>query len=190
MRMAMVELIGFIIVELASSIGVQDGDVTSATKQIVGLYDTLLERMLDLSSYVRSKVLHVLTRLCDLRHKFPKQRLLVTSAAVVSLEDKVTSVRRAAVALLVKLILTHPYGLVHGGLLAIDEFNKGYQAVKEELQKMEGTLGKAVEKQGEDEDESEEDEGEDDEEEEGDEEEGDDEDDGQEQKKKKKKKRY
>ncbi|KAH9953157.1 hypothetical protein BGW80DRAFT_1468845 [Lactifluus volemus] len=42
-------------------------DLTSDAHQTLnGLYDLLLERTLDLSSYVRSKVLTVLSRLCDL----------------------------------------------------------------------------------------------------------------------------
>ncbi|TFK73027.1 hypothetical protein BDN72DRAFT_257566 [Pluteus cervinus] len=159
MRIALVEVIGHIIIELSSSIGVQDNSSASATKQIVDLYDTLLERMLDLSSYVRTKVINVLIRLCDMKHKFPKQRLAVTEAAVVALEDKVTSVRKAAVALLVKLLATHPYGIVHGGHLAIEEFQEGYNKVKEELDKLESSLGKSVETQDGEEDEDTETEG-------------------------------
>ena len=83
--MAMVEVIGYIILDLSSSIGEQDNGA-SATKQIVDLYDTLLERMLDMSSYVRTKVVNVLIRLCDMKQKFPKQRLAVTAAAVAALE--------------------------------------------------------------------------------------------------------
>jgi condensin complex subunit 1 len=79
MRMAIVEIIGCLIRELACS-----EDLTSDThqtqKQLNGLYDLLLKRTLDFSSYVRSIVFTVLSRLCDLPVKFPKQCLVITLA--------------------------------------------------------------------------------------------------------------
>ncbi|KAN0127117.1 non-SMC mitotic condensation complex subunit 1 domain containing protein [Lactarius tabidus] len=139
MRMAIVEIIGHLIRELACS-----EDLTSDThqtqKQLNGLYDLLLERTLDLSSYVRSKVFNVLSRLCDLPVKFPKQRLAITRAAVAALEDKVAGVRKNATSLIVKLIVTHPYGLMHGGLLGMQEWEERYREVVQELQKAEKAL--------------------------------------------------
>ncbi|KAL6299950.1 non-SMC mitotic condensation complex subunit 1-domain-containing protein [Sparassis latifolia] len=158
MRMAIVEVIGSLIRELALS-----SDLTTDThqvqKQLNGLYELLLERTLDLSSYVRTKVLAVLARLCDLPVKFPKQRLAITRAAVDSLEDKAASVRKGAVMLLVKLIVTHPYGLMHGGLLSLQEWEGRYKEATEKLDEVEGVVGKAVERdEGEEEGEEEEDE--------------------------------
>ena len=128
MRIAIVEIIGYLIRELACS-----EDLTSDThqteKQLNGLYDLLLERTLDLSSYVRSKVFTVLNRLCDLPVKFPKQRLAITRAAVASLEDKVAGVRKNAISLIVRLMMTHPYGLMHGGLLGMPEWEERYREV-------------------------------------------------------------
>ncbi|KAI0252546.1 non-SMC mitotic condensation complex subunit 1-domain-containing protein [Lactifluus subvellereus] len=139
MRMAIVEIIGCLIRELACS-----EDLTSDThqtqKQLNGLYDLLLERTLDLSSYVRSKVFTVLGRLCDLPVKFPKQRLAITRAAVAALEDKVAGVRKNAISLIVKLIVTHPYGLMHGGLLGMREWEERYRDVMKELKKTEKAL--------------------------------------------------
>ncbi|TCD67328.1 Condensin complex subunit [Steccherinum ochraceum] len=167
MRMALVEIIGSLIRELAES-AEESNDAEQTKRQLNGLYDLLLERTLDLSSYVRTKVLSVLTRLCDLPAKFPKQRLAITRAAVDSLSDKATTVRKAAVTLLTKLVLSHPYGLMHGGFLGLKEWEEYYVAVCEELQTLQGNVGNAVER---DEDE-EEDEAEDDQEKkEGDEEE-------------------
>ncbi|KZT24887.1 hypothetical protein NEOLEDRAFT_1156610 [Neolentinus lepideus HHB14362 ss-1] len=147
MRMAMVEIIGCLIRELASSEDLST-DANQAQKQIHGLYDLLLDRTLDLSSYVRTKVFAVLAKLCDLPVKFPKQRLAITRAAVGALEDKASGVRKNAIALLVKLILTHPYGLMHGGLLGLQEWGGRYKEVCEELQKVEGGMGNAVEREG------------------------------------------
>jgi condensin complex subunit 1 len=139
MRMAIVEIIGHLIRELACSEDLAN-DAHQTQKQLNGLYDLLLERTLDLSSYVRSKVFNVLGRLCDLPVKFPKQRLAITRAAVAALEDKVAGVRKNAISLIVKLIVTHPYGLMHGGLLGIQEWEGRYHDVVKELQKTEKAL--------------------------------------------------
>ncbi|KAI0354000.1 hypothetical protein OH77DRAFT_570986 [Trametes cingulata] len=168
MRMALVEVIGAIIRELADTLenpaapgglgggggGVADagGDREKQLKQINGLYDLLLERTLDLSSYVRVKVLATMTRLCDCPAKFPQQRLAMARAAVDALEDKASGVRKAAVSLLVRLILTHPYGM-YGGFLSETEWKERYEHEAAILAKMEGEVGKAVER-AEDDDES------------------------------------
>ncbi|KAI8974763.1 non-SMC mitotic condensation complex subunit 1-domain-containing protein [Trametes punicea] len=158
MRMALVELIGCIIRELADSpendgldavgpaAGVGDGDKAKQLKQINGLYDLLLERTLDLSSYVRVKVLTTLAKLCDGNAKFPQQRLAMTRAAVDALEDKASGVRKAAVSLLVRLILTHPYSL-YGGYLSEREWKAQYEQDSAILARMEGEVGKAVERE-------------------------------------------
>ncbi|KAI9438698.1 non-SMC mitotic condensation complex subunit 1 [Lactarius indigo] len=139
MRMAIVEIIGHLIRELACSEDLTS-DAHQTQKQLNGLYDLLLERTLDLASYVRSKVFNVLSRLCDLPVKFPKQRLAITRAAVAALEDKVAGVRKNAISLIVKLIVTHPYGLMHGGLLGMQEWEVRYREVVQELQKTEKAL--------------------------------------------------
>ena len=154
MRIALVEAIGNLITELAET-GDGDGqDKKQAQKQINGLYDLLLERKLDMSSYVRTKVLSVLAKLCDLKFKFPKQRLEITRAAVAALEDKVATVRKGAAALLVRLLVTHPY-LTNGGFLELKVWEADYHLIKDELAKVEGAIGKAVERHDEDEDEDE-----------------------------------
>lgn len=99
--------------------------------------------------------------------KFPKQRLQSTELTIGALEDKASSVRRYAIALLTKLILTHPYGLMHGGLLRIEEWEARYNAVSAELEQVENKEVKSTEEQDEDaEAESNDDDGEDEEEEE------------------------
>ena len=153
-RNALVEVVGLLIIELADSDASADQDSRQVQKQISRLYELLIERMLDMSSYVRTKVLSVFSRLCDIKKaKFPKQRLAVTRAAISALEDKVATVRKNAVAVLSKLLLTHPYGLIHGGTLELNLFESQYKAVKDQLDKLEGTIGNAVDRQqGEDDD--------------------------------------
>ncbi|KAG6819862.1 hypothetical protein H0H93_007948, partial [Arthromyces matolae] len=144
MRIALVEVIGHIITELANS---GEGDTQrQAQKHITNLYEPLIARVMDLNSYVRSKVLQVLSKLCGLKFKFPKQRLQITDAAVAALSDKVPMVRKAAVALLNQLLLTHPYGLIQGGLLEQSVFEAEYEAVKKELAEVEDKIGKVVER--------------------------------------------
>jgi hypothetical protein len=52
------------------------------------------------------------------------------------LEDKASRVRKSAVGLLGGLVVTHPYGLMHGGLLGLAEWEE--RSVKAELEKVEG----------------------------------------------------
>ena len=73
----------------------------------------------------------------SLPHKFPKRRLEITEHAVGALNDKSSSVRRYAIALLTKLILTHPYGIIHGGDLNVHEWQERYLEVVAELTSLE-----------------------------------------------------
>ncbi|KAG6901621.1 hypothetical protein C0995_009894 [Termitomyces sp. Mi166 len=147
-RVALIEVIGHLIRELVTSGA--DEEQRQAQKQILKLYDELIVRLMDISSYVRSKVLQVLWKLCELKTKFPKQRLQITAAAVSALSDKVSTVRKGAASLLVQLLLTHPYGMSHGGLLEQSVFEAEYGALKQELAKVEDQMGKAVERNDED----------------------------------------
>lgn len=159
--MALVEIIGCLIREIAMS---DEGEQESREKKLNNLFDLLTERYLDVSSYVRAKVITTLSKLCELPVKFPKQRLAIAELTVGALEDKGSSVRRHAVALLTKLILTHPYGLMHGGLLKLGEWEERYNAICKELEEMDRQLDPGAGGPEED-DEEEEDESEDEEEE-------------------------
>ena len=168
--MALVEVIGSLIRELSGSEDMANNS-TQTHKQLSGLFDLLISRMLDLSSYVRSKVLATFSKLCELRVPFPKQRLKITRHAVAMLEDKASMVRKSAVALLTKLLKTHPWGLMHGGPLNLEKWQGYYQEVTTKLNKLEHAVGKAVER-----DEAEEETEQEGDDEEEDEEEGEDED--------------
>lgn len=73
----------------------------------------------------------------SLPHKFPKRRLEITERTVGALNDKSSSVRRYAIALLTKLILTHPFGIIHGGELNVQEWQHRYDEVAAELTSLE-----------------------------------------------------
>ena len=62
MRMAIVEIIGILIRDIANS---DDGDEVQKQKQIKRFFELLVERFLDLSSWVRVKVLQTLIKLCE-----------------------------------------------------------------------------------------------------------------------------
>ncbi|KAI5117543.1 hypothetical protein M0805_004372 [Coniferiporia weirii] len=157
MRMALVEIIGCLIREIAMS---EDEEQEARERRLNNFFELLTERYLDLSSYVRAKVITTLAKLCDLPVKFPKQRLSITELTIGALEDKGSSVRRHAIALLTKLILTHPYGLMHGGLLNLDEWEGRYQDIIKELDAidMKEMEKPPVEKEGDDDDEEDDDE--------------------------------
>ncbi|WVQ93873.1 hypothetical protein IAU59_000951 [Kwoniella sp. CBS 9459] len=133
MRMAIIEIIGILIKDISLS---DEGDEEQKTKQIKKFFDLLMERFLDLNSWVRCKVLTTLIKLCDLPAKFPKQRHQITELTIRTLEDKTSSARRYAIQLLCKLLETHPFGALHGGTLNLPEWQERYDKVAEELQKV------------------------------------------------------
>jgi condensin complex subunit 1 len=62
MRMAVVEIIGLLIRDISAS---DEGDEDQKKKQIKRFFELLMERYLDLNSWVRSKVLTTLIKLCE-----------------------------------------------------------------------------------------------------------------------------
>ncbi|KAL7418983.1 condensin complex non-SMC subunit Cnd1 [Cryptotrichosporon argae] len=133
MRMAIVEIIGILIKDISAS---DDGDEEQKNKQIKRFFEILFERFLDLNSYVRSKVLTTLIKLCDLPTKFPKQRTHLTDLTIRTLEDKTSSARRYAIQLLCRLLETHPFGALHGGTLNLAEWTERYEIICKELEKV------------------------------------------------------
>ncbi|WWC67026.1 uncharacterized protein I206_100933 [Kwoniella pini CBS 10737] len=133
MRMAIVEIIGILIRDLSLS---DEGDEEQKSKQIKKYFELLMERFLDLNSWVRCKVLTTLIKLCDLPAKFPKQRHQIVELTIRTLEDKTSSARRYAIQLLCKLLETHPFGALHGGTLNLAEWQERYDKVSTELAKV------------------------------------------------------
>ncbi|PWZ02320.1 hypothetical protein BCV70DRAFT_198602 [Testicularia cyperi] len=155
MRNALIETLGMLIKELTltddslttgadagtdAAADEERGSLEARKKQIETFFGLLTERFLDLNSYVRSKLITVCAKLLDLPTKFPKQRTLITDMVIRALEDKSSGVRKNAIALLTKLILTHPYGVLHGGELNLQEWQKRFDVVSKELEETEGSL--------------------------------------------------
>ncbi|KAF2876692.1 armadillo-type protein [Massariosphaeria phaeospora] len=120
LRCALIEVCGNLVAMLSK----QTGDERSETHkaQIRVFFDVLEERFLDMNPYCRCRVIQVYVKLCDLEQKFPKRRQTVAELAARSLEDKSSNVRRNAIKLLGKLVSTHPFTALHGGLLSTKEW--------------------------------------------------------------------
>jgi len=146
MRQAIVEILGFLIADLSNAGAEgQDTDAKQTQKQINSLFDLLLERVLDNSGYVRGKVFNVLAKIVNIKtYKFPKYRLQMASQAAGALDDKLATVRKAAISLLKELLLTHPYGAPHGGTLQREIWETEYKTVVAKLEKFEGAVGNVV----------------------------------------------
>lgn len=150
-RNAMVEIFYLLIRDLVTSndelptTGVVDEDTRETPEearrlQIESFWAVLFSRFLDVNSYVRVKVLSTCCRLCDLPAKFPAQRTKLLTLAQRALKDKSSSARKASVTLLIRLILTHPYGVMHGGELDEAIWSKRVEEVKLKMQEIAGAI--------------------------------------------------
>lgn len=74
-------------------------------------FDVLADRFLDVNPYCRCRVMQAYIKICDLENKYPKRRQEATAKAARCLQDKSTHVRRNAIKLLSKLVITHPFGI-------------------------------------------------------------------------------
>lgn len=136
MRNAIIEVLGNLIREITNS--EEDGEPGQQKRELENFFGLLFDRFLDINAFVRSKVVQVCLKILDIHtNRFADARLRLTALAVRSLEDKTSTVRKNCIALLVKLILTHPYGALHGGELDLTKFEEGYKRVCDELAPME-----------------------------------------------------
>lgn len=108
----MVEIMGCMIRELVNTKN-EAADARQVEARIGEFYETIVTRQLDLSSYVRTKVFTVLHKLCDIATD-SSPWLSLAEATYQSLDDKVASVRKSAIALMSRLIQRHPYYRVTG----------------------------------------------------------------------------
>jgi condensin complex subunit 1 len=131
LRCAIIEVCGNLIAMLSKE---EDGERSENTKaQINVFFEVLEERFLDLQSYCRVKAIQVYTKLCDLDTKFPKRRQVAAELATRSLQDKSSNVRRNAIKLIARLVSTHPFAVLHGGLLNQSEWGDRYDKVQAEI---------------------------------------------------------
>ncbi|KAJ6262142.1 hypothetical protein Dda_2947 [Drechslerella dactyloides] len=129
LRCAIIEVCGNLIADLTK----EDERTNSHKSQIESFYDVLEERFLDVNPYCRSRLMQVLSKLCDLDIKNPSRRQQITDYATRSLEDKSSNVRRNAIKLLGRLVATHPFSVLHGGQLSLKEWKERLEKVNSEL---------------------------------------------------------
>ncbi|TIB99587.1 hypothetical protein E3Q18_01468 [Wallemia mellicola] len=132
MRNAIIECFGILITHL-STLNDESTDTESQQTQIQSFFAVLTDRFLDNNSYVRSKVIQTYLKLVELPTKFPKQRIELLESTIRHLSDKSSTVRKNATSLIIKLILTHPYGMLHGGRLNQKEWMERLQSVDTQL---------------------------------------------------------
>jgi condensin complex subunit 1 len=135
LRCAVVEACGNIVFEMAKD----DDEFDRHKNQISGLLDLLTQRFLDQNPYVRTKAIQSIFKLCDVEGKFTKSRQLFMDLVVRSLQDKSSLVRRNSVKLMSKLVLTHPFGALHGTQLSLTVWKKRLAEAEVELEKLEPT---------------------------------------------------
>jgi condensin complex subunit 1 len=140
LRCAIIEVCGNLIAMLSKA---EEGERSENTKgQINTFFDVLEERFLDVNPYCRCRALQVYVKLFgDLETKFPKRRQKAAELTTRSLQDKSSNVRRNAIKLLGKLIATHPFAALHGGLLSYTEWNERLEACETELNALKPPAG-------------------------------------------------
>ncbi|POW12989.1 hypothetical protein PSHT_07936 [Puccinia striiformis] len=111
----------------------RDKEKQSQVVKLDGFFNLLFERFCDSNTFVRVKVVNIFEDILKLPVPFPKHRLRLAAIALRSLEDKSSQVRKHCMTVLSRLIETHPYGVMHGGELEIDEWQARYDAVVKEL---------------------------------------------------------
>lgn len=138
LRCSVVEACGNIVVDILKNTGetsAEDEEINSGISQHVdGLLDLLQERFLDQNPYVRSKAFQAFTKITNLKVKLTERRQKLMILAVRSLDDKSTLVRRNAIKLMSKLVLTHQFNSVHGSQLGLTFWMKHFKEAEEELQ--------------------------------------------------------
>lgn len=133
MRNAIIECFG-ILISYLSTLGIDSENDSEANQtQIQSFFTVLMDRYLDNNSYVRSKVISTFFKLVELPTKFPKQRIELLEITIRHLNDKSSTVRKNATSLIIKLVLTHPYGMLHGGRLNAQEWQERLTVVDREL---------------------------------------------------------
>lgn len=130
LRCAVVEACGNIVIEISS----KREELMHYKQQVEVLLELLEERFADSNPYVRTKAIQSCLKICDLEIKFNKNRSNLLKLAVRSLEDRSSLVRRNAVKLLSKLLLTHQFSALHGTQLNLSQWNARLESATQQLQ--------------------------------------------------------
>lgn len=140
LRCSVVETCGNIVVDILKSDGDEantgDDHETNVASQVDGLISLLQDRFTDKNPYVRTKAIQAMAKIFALPARMPKRRHAVMLIAVRSIEDRTTLVRRNAIKLMYKLLLSHPFSSTHGSQLVESVWQKRLDEVNAELDKI------------------------------------------------------
>ncbi|KAJ2515049.1 condensin complex non-SMC subunit Cnd1 [Coemansia sp. RSA 1939] len=131
MRSAMVDVIGHLVLHLAS----QEEQTDMIKNQINEYFDIIEQRFQDAHFLVRAKVMQVCQFVCSGPAKFPKRRPKLVTLIIGRLEDKASNVRRHAIRALTMLLETHPFSL-DGAELGMDKLETRLEGITAELAQM------------------------------------------------------
>ncbi|SCV00547.1 LAME_0G10440g1_1 [Lachancea meyersii CBS 8951] len=126
LRCAVVEACGNIVIEISSKR--EDFDLYKQSVEV--LIELLEERFTDSNPYVRTKAIQGCLKICDLPIKLKKSRSNMVDLAVRSLQDRSSLVRRNAVKLLTKLLLTHQFDALHGSQLKLSQWESRLESAE------------------------------------------------------------
>lgn len=135
LRCAMIEVCGNLIAYLSK---LSQDDRNEAHKRNIDIFfDVLEQRFLDINPYCRCRVMQVYVKLCDLPYLSSKpgrkRRQVAADYAEQSLKDKSSNVRRNAIKILSKLVETHPFSAMYGGLLSTAPWEQGLKTIEQSI---------------------------------------------------------
>ncbi|KAG5363441.1 Condensin complex subunit 1 [Yarrowia sp. B02] len=108
--------------------------------QIEDVLELVEERILDVSPYVRSRVLQLFSNVCDLEVRFNAHFQQTANMAVECLNDKSGLVRGRAAKLLQKLVTTHPFAALHGAQLNMGVWKDRLAGIEVEIEDLEKSM--------------------------------------------------
>lgn len=136
-RMSMLEVFAILYCHLM----LQDERSDQSKAQARGFLTAIEERLRDVNSFVRSKVLHVLTELIQANALPVAERARLLHLVVGRVMDKSSNVRRRAIQLLAVFLRKHPF-CVDGGELSLSFFEERLVEIERQLEQLEPTAVK------------------------------------------------
>lgn len=143
LRCSVIEACGNIIINICSN----EADLERYQSQTDTLLDLVQDRFLDQNPFVRTKAVQALIKVAELNVKFVSRRQTFIELTVRSLDDKSSLVRRNSIKLMSKLIVSHPFGMLHGTSLHLSAWEKRLIEANNKLEMIENDLSNDKENQ-------------------------------------------
>ncbi|WBW72186.1 condensin complex non-SMC subunit Cnd1 [Schizosaccharomyces osmophilus] len=135
LRCAIIEVIGNVILDLIQDDSEEDNS-ESISSNVQSILEVLEDRLLDISPYCRTKILQVFVRIFELPIKYPQKRQEIAELTIRCMQDRSSHVRRNAIRLFSKLLTTHPFSVMHNGILTRSVWEEGLSFVEEQLRSL------------------------------------------------------